>query len=428
MTDQSKTSPSGAGGATPTAPKARGRRRFRIVVGVVVALALLWTAGWFGLSHYLGGKIDALEARAAAEGATLSCGGRSIGGFPFRIDVTCMPVAAACPAEDVSIDLAGFEALGLVYNPGHALFAAKGPMTLKGPGGASLDANWTSLQSSLRLGLSGLKRYSLVADGLDARIAAPALMDGAVPLSAEHAELHLMPEDGGLLDIALSVTRLTAAPPGRPSLPAIDADIAAAVPEAMARARNGEDAAAAWIASGQPIRIDRLLTTIGGASADISGALTPGADGLLNGRLTVRLDQIEKLPDVVDGLKPGSGDKARQMIGLVSALLKPVTVDGRTWREATVTIASGRASLGFIPLGTLPRIGPAPLEPVAPPPPASAEPAPTGPVASAEPTGPAAAIAPGGETAGRSLGEMSSPEPAIEAPAMMALKRCAVSS
>ncbi|MBN9432728.1 MAG: DUF2125 domain-containing protein [Bosea sp.] len=425
MTDQHQTSPSGA----PPAARPRGRRRFRIVIGVVVALALIWTAGWFGLSHYLGGKIDALEARAAAEGATLSCGGRSIGGFPFRIDVTCMPVAAACPAEEVSVDLAGFEALGLVYNPGHALFAAKGPMTVKGPGGASLDANWTSLQSSLRLGFSGLKRYSLVADGLDARIAAPSRMTGAVPLSAEHAEFHVMPEGGGLMDVALSVTRLTAAPPGRPSLPAIDADIAAAVPEVLARSRNGEDAAAAWVASGQPIRIDRMLTTIGGASADITGTLAPGADGLLNGKLTVRLDQLEKLPEVIDSLKPGSGDKARQMIGLVSALLRPVTVDGRTWREASVTINSGRASMGFIPLGTLPRIGPAPLEPVAPPA-AGAEP---GPVANAEPTGPSAAIAPGGETAGRSLDAMSSPAPAIEtpaieAPAMVALKRCAVSS
>ena len=85
-------------GGAPLRP-GKGRRRFQILIGVAIALCLLWTGGWFALRHYVGGRIDGLEAHAAAEGATLACGDRSIGGFPFRFDVTCMPLAAACPAD-----------------------------------------------------------------------------------------------------------------------------------------------------------------------------------------------------------------------------------------------------------------------------------------------------------------------------------------
>lgn len=408
----------------------KGRRRFQILILVVLALAVLWTAGWFALRHYVGGRIDGFEARAAAEGAVLSCGDRSIGGFPFRFDVTCIPVAASCPAEAISLDLAGLEAIGLAYNPGHAIFAAKGPLAIKAPDGASIDANWTSLQSSIRLGFSGLKRYSLVADGFDATLADPRRAPAPIPLRAQHAEFHAVPDPAGadMLDLFLSLDQFTATLPGRPTLPSIDSDIAAAVPAVLVMQHG--DTAEHWIASGKPIRIDRLDTTIAGVAASVTGEVTPAADGLLNGHLVVRLDQIDKLPDLVETLKPGSGQKARQMIGLVSALLRPVTVDGKTWREATVTIANGRAMLGFIPLGTLPRIGPAPYVPPAEPPALPpAEPETTGPVASAEPAPepPAAAVPPPAGATGASAGAPATREPEIAAePAHV--KRCAVTS
>ncbi|MBZ9937350.1 DUF2125 domain-containing protein [Mesorhizobium sp. BR1-1-16] len=426
-------------GPAPATP-GKGRRRFQILIVAVLAIAVLWTGGWFGLRHYVGGKLDVLEARASAEGAVLTCGDRSIGGFPFRFDVTCMPLAAACPAEAVSLALAGIEAIGMAYNPNRALFAAKGPLALQAPGGARLDANWTSLQSSIRMGLGGLKlggsgfgglsRYSLVADGFDATLADPSRLAAPIPLRAHHGEFHVLPDQAGadMVDLFLSLDQFTALIPGRPALPPVDTDIAVAVPAMLVTAHG--DRAAAWVASGKPVRIDQLDTTIGGVASSITGELTPAADGLLNGRLTVRLDQLDHLPDLVETLKPGSGARARQMIGLVSALLRPVTVDGKTWREATVTVASGRAMLGFIPLGTLPRIGPEPL--VQPPAstfpaplpdtseaPKPVAPAPTPPVASADPS---AVIAPGGESAGKPL----NPQPGVMTTAPV--KRCAITS
>lgn len=392
--------------------KNRGKRArpFKIVIGIALAVALIWTGGWFAASRAIAGRIAGIEARAEAQGATLSCGNPSIGGFPFRFDVTCMPVSASCPAKQMFVDLAGIEALALAYNPSRALFAAKGPLTAKGPHGTTLDADWTSMQASLSLGLSGLKRYSMVADGLKARIGAPTGLTAELPVSADHAEFHLLRDEDapGFLDMAVSVRRLSAVLPDRPTLPTIDGDLTAAIPETLTHQHEG-DLAAAWIASGQPLRIEAMNATIDGVSIELSGEVTPAADGRLNGGLTLRFDQIDKLPDLINDLRPGSGARARQMITLVSALLRPVTIEGRTWREAQVTIASGQLRLGFIPLGTLPSIG-ARTEPGSPPTPAG-EPF----TDAAAPTGPVAAIAPGGEAAGKPLSAMGTPS-ALPAP------------
>lgn len=337
-------------------PRARSRtaRRFKILIGIVVAILILWTGGWFAARHYVTGKIAAIEARATDEGATLSCAEQSVSGFPFRLGVTCTKLEASCPAEEASLDLAGIEAMGLLYNPGHALIAAKGPLQLKGPNGIGADADWKSLESSLRVGFSGLKRYSLVTDGLDAKLNAPQRLDGPIAVKADHAELHVLPDPdtADTFDLFASVTNGTAAVPGRPDLPPLTSDVEIAVPKAML-ARGG-DAVAAWIASGQPVSIRRLELDLAGLSTAIAGDATVDGDGLISGKFTVRVSALDRLPELVDHFRPGAGQKVARLIAPVSMMLRPVSAEGRNWREATINVQRGRATMGFIPLGQIP--------------------------------------------------------------------------
>lgn len=340
-------------GETPRA-RSRTARRFKILIGIVVAILILWTGGWFAARHYVTGKIAAIEARAADEGATLSCAEQSVSGFPFRIGVTCTQLQASCPAEEASLDLAGIEAMGLLYNPGHALVAAKGPLQLKGPNGIGAQANWTSLESSVRLGFSGLKRYSLVTDGLDAKLSAPQRLDGPIALKADHAEFHVVPDPdtAGMFDLFASVTNGTAAVPGRPDMPPLTSDVEIAVPKAML-ARGG-DAVAAWMASGQPVSIRRLELDLAGLSTAIAGDATVDGNGLISGKFTVRVSALDRLPELVEHFRPGAGQKVARLIAPVSMMLRPVSAEGRNWREATINVQRGRATLGFIPLGQIP--------------------------------------------------------------------------
>lgn len=338
------------------AKRRRGGLGFKILIGVAIALALLWTGGWFAIRHYVAGKIDAVVARAEAEGASLSCGAQSLSGFPFRLAVTCTPIEAACPAEDASLSLAGVEAMGLVYNPGHMLFDAKGPMTMTGPDGITASANWSALQSSLRVGFSGLKRYSIVSDGLDASLTAPSRLTGPVAFKADHAELHLVPDPdtAGMIDVFTTVENGVTTLPGRPAVPPATSNVAIGVPEAVLKERN--DPVAAWIASGQPVRIHRAEIDVAGFALALAGDATIDAAGLISGTFTVRLSALDALPALVDRFRPGSGEKVARLIGPISAFLRPVDADGKTWREAKITVQRGRVVLGFIPLGQIPSL------------------------------------------------------------------------
>jgi len=380
----------------------RTKRRFQILIGLVVFIALLWTAGWFGVRHFVAGQVDRIEARATEEGATLACGDRSLSGFPFRLGVTCTPLAASCPAEEASFELAGLEAIGLVYNPGHVLFAAKGPMRANGPDGTSVDANWSSLESSLRVGISGLRRYSLVSDDLDATLAAPQRLGGPIAVKAAHAEFHLVPDpdDAGTIDVFTALDQFTATIPGQPVLPPVSQRMQIGVPETVLRASG--DPVEAWLLSGQPIRIHQFEVSLAGFAAAISGDASVDANGLLSGQFIVRVSALDALPALADRIRPGSGARIAQLIGPISAFLRPVTVDGATWREVPVTVRNGRAAVGFIPLGRIPPLGergvpPAALPSEPPPAPEPTLPAPPAAEAPAEPPVAAAPAAPAGD-------------------------------
>lgn len=338
------------------AKRRSGGLGFKILIGVAIFLALAWTGGWFAIRHYVAGKIDAVVARAEAEGASLSCGAQSLSGFPFRLGVTCTPLQAACPAEDASVSVAGIEAVGLVYNPGHLLFDARGPLAVSGPDGISASANWSALQSSLRIGFSGLKRYSIVSDGLDATLTAPGRLAGSAAFKADRAELHLIPDPdaAGVIDIFSTVENGVVTLPGRPEVPPVTTNVAVGVPESVVRGRA--DPVAAWIASGQPVRIDRAEIDVAGLSVALAGTATIDAAGFVSGDFTVRLSALDLVPALVDRFRPGSGEKVARLIGPVSALLRPVDADGKRWREARVTVQRGRATLGFIPLGQIPSL------------------------------------------------------------------------
>ncbi len=65
-----------------------------------------------------------------------------------------------------------WQAIALLYNPGPVLASVQGPLALKAPGDLAVQANWTSLQTSIRVGTSRLKRFSAVTDDLTNRFSA----------------------------------------------------------------------------------------------------------------------------------------------------------------------------------------------------------------------------------------------------------------
>ncbi|MCX5494593.1 DUF2125 domain-containing protein [Kaistia dalseonensis] len=346
--------------ADPTeAPPAKpARRRFQLIILAALLLVALWSAGWFAIRHYAEGRLAAIQQDVADQGGSFACESERISGFPFRFVLNCTPAAITLPDSGLSARVSAVEAIALAYNPTHLLAAAQGPLVLRLHDGLGVNAEWSAAKASLRVGLSGrLKRFSGVVDDLDISLESPDKLIAATDLKAKHGELHLLQADGDAtaLEIWSTAQGLAAMLPGAPALPTLNGDVHAILPGALPAHRDETvDPVAAWLAAGGEVKLDRLGVDVGGFMAVASGDLTVSPDGLVSGRVAVRVDQLDKLPDLIEAIRPGHRDQVARIIGPLAAFLKPVTVDGKTWRETTVTIKDGRATVGFIPLGTIP--------------------------------------------------------------------------
>ena len=347
-----------AGKEAPAQARPRSaRRKFQFLLVAVLILAALWTGGWFVANHLASQKIAALKADFVARGGVIGCDAESLGGFPFKFTIDCATASIEWPERGLSARVGALEAIALIYNPGHILAAVQGPLSLKTGDGLGVEANWSSLQTSLRTGTSRLKRFSAVADDLTSAITAPAGRILPSALAAKHAELHLLQNsaDATALDLAGSVEALATTIPGAPALPPLTSQLYATLPGALPELNNGRvDPLPAWLAAGGKVRLERLGIDVGGFLAMASGDLVVARNGEISGRVAIRVDQLDRLPDLAETLHPGSRDRVAQILGPLSAFLKPVEVDGKTWRETTLTIKNGRVQAGFIPLGRIP--------------------------------------------------------------------------
>ena len=364
MIDPAKTDPSAETDAVAPPRTRSARRRFQFVIGAAILLCALWAGGWFWASRIAEERIAAIRADFVAEGGVIGCDAESLGGFPFKFTADCTPASLELPSRGLSVSVGGLEAIALIYNPGHVLASFKGPLALTAPDNLDVQANWTSLETSLRVGTTRLRRFSAVADDLTSTIRAPAEMLLPTAIRANHAELHLLQNDAdaAALDLAGTVDAFAATIPGAPQLPDLSAKLYAILPGALPELRDGRvDPLPAWLAAGGQVKLGQLSVDVGGFLANASGDLSVARDGMISGQVAIRVDQLDKLPDLIEIIQPGSRNRVAQMLGPLSAFLKPVQVDGRTWRETTLTIRNGRVSAGFIPLGRLPplHLGPA---------------------------------------------------------------------
>jgi hypothetical protein len=98
-----------------------------------------------------------------------------------------------------------------------------------------------------------------------------------------------------------------------------------------------------------------MTVTMGEVSAGATGRLLIAADGLISGDITMRIVGLEAIPALAERLGLGSRDRLQNIIGMAGAVMRP-TSDNPAARDVPVTIRDGVARIGFIPLGTIPRL------------------------------------------------------------------------
>lgn len=307
----------------PAATTARRNSRFWLYAPFIL-LAVL-AAGWSALWTMARGKVeqhlDAGIAREAAAGRNWTCRDRSIGGYPFRIEVRCAGVTLVSSrwGDEVKIESGPAVAVAQATAPGHLILHATGPLTATLPAKQNGDLSWSALEASLRLTMSGFERISLVVRDPVATLRTPDGADGSLRTESIRStlfEAHLRPNQQGFasqqaIDVALS-SKGAVMPvldgllgDGSPS----DLDVQATVSQALAFRRGfNPDALESWRMANGGVEITRLGLVKGTARLEASGRVGLDEAHRPAGQLDAAVAGIERVAGIrVGGLTAGLG-------------------------------------------------------------------------------------------------------------------------
>ncbi|GAC1336852.1 MAG: hypothetical protein NVSMB26_23800 [Beijerinckiaceae bacterium] len=152
------------------------RRKKRVRLGLyapilgLLVLAIGWSVFWYVAASVTGREIGAWIKREADDGRNWTCPERSVGGYPFRIEISCKKPSFAGPAAGIPVTggLGGIQLTAQLYNPKLVTGEVEGPFEFtSAEDGSRLSVNWKRLQISIHGGPDALERLSVVADGLD---------------------------------------------------------------------------------------------------------------------------------------------------------------------------------------------------------------------------------------------------------------------
>ena len=327
------------------------RLRFAALAAVVVIVVAGWSAAWWWLAERAEREITVGLARAAADGVTARCAPREIAGYPFRIEVRCGDAGVTFPGGE-TLSAPGLVAVALAYDPRRMIFELDGPLAAAAPGEPALGLSWETARASVRFASPAL-------EALDVSIAAPAFtLDGAAAGSAGLVEVHARrdPQPGTGSDVAVTIegavaTEAVAA--GR-TLPPLDAAVVATLADDGAILAGRGLLVGEVPEDGLPITIVGARLGDGSVALDITGAVTLRPDGRLDGTIEAGIDDPAALAPFLARFLP-EGDPLPQAIASAAQALAGPGKDGRG-RRLPLTLDAGRVSIGFVPLGRIPRL------------------------------------------------------------------------
>jgi hypothetical protein len=391
----------------PPVPRRRSLWRLFILPALLVVAAAAWSAFWFYAASQVEGAADAWRAQEAKSGRVYDCAGRSVAGFPFRLEVRCDGASVALRSQTaqqaatqalLTAKLDQILVVAQIYDPKLLIAEFTAPATISDRGEPpSMVVNWSRARSSV-VGLPAVpQRASIVFDdpAIDRR-------NGPVqtPLArAKHIELHGRLADGSPLDhpVIEAVARIEAGSVQEvhPLLAeAFDADMHAMLtglkdfspkpwPERFREIQ----------AAGGHVEIVQSRIAQGELIAVASGSLGLSAQGRLDGELQMTVAGLEKaiaalgiekmleegvpqatLDRVAPGVKtsdlnnlfgaldraiPGLGKVVKQNANIgvaagINALGKEATLEGKKARAFPLRFVDGAVFLGPVKVGQTP--------------------------------------------------------------------------
>lgn len=376
---------------------------------LVLVLAAAWSGFWFYAASHVDEEIDGWRAREAKSGRTYDCLNRTVGGFPFRLEVRCDGASVSLVSQTAGQAASKIPMVAIlqrilvvaqVYDPTKIIAEFTGPVTVGERGaGPSVVAKWKLGHASI-FGLpTAPQRFSIEFDEptLDRFVAA-----GQAPaplLRARHLELHTRLLEGSFdnFPVLESAVQFTAASilDGHPILAEpFDADIRAQLrglhnfepkpwPERFReiQAANGRlDFTRSRVQQGETIAVaagslsitpngyldgeltmtvtgfERLVTQLGIDKLLADGVPQSTVDRIAPG---VNAQDVNKVIGALDRMIPGLGNVARKnanagVVAGINMLGQETTLEGKPARAFPLKFTEGMISIGPLKIAQTP--------------------------------------------------------------------------
>ena len=335
-------------------PPSRPRWLLFLPFAVLVVLAVAWSGLWYFAASRTEAVVSAWIEQEASAGRVYACASRTIGGYPFRIELRCTePVMELTSLQRPRVVKArDLVALAQVYQPGLIVAEITGPVSIADAGSPPImQADWRLAQASLRAAGRRPERLSVVLESVRLE-----QVDSGTPemmSSADRVELHIhRPADGGEnapIDFAALVAGgvIAGGPLGGRPINAETSGILRGLAEfkrqpMSARLRE-------WQMGGGRLELTRLRVQQGDAVAVAAGDVGLSVSGRPDGTINITMAGFDQ---VVRDLVRGGGMQLGVIAGL-TFLGRPAEIDGRRAVSVPFRIKDGSMSLGPIPVGKL---------------------------------------------------------------------------
>jgi hypothetical protein len=307
---------------TQQPPKRYSRVGLYVPLFAVIVLAIGWSIFWYVSATITGREIGVWIKREAQNGRDWTCPERSVGGYPFRIEITCKNPTFSGPAAGIPVagKLAGIHLVAQIYNPKLIIGEADGPFDfILTQDGTRTTANWKLMQISVRGVPDALQRTSFIADQI--AVSVTSSNGRAFSGRADNLQIHLRrgAEDQHAFDFAVTSTNTVSA----------DLDSATGIDAPATLQVYGTVTQAETIGGGTIPQLLERWRTAGGSlvldnAAIVKGSLNAQGTGTLHIDGTHRLDG--RLDLTASGLAPvlqryGIAPQLLDIGGLIGGLL-----------------------------------------------------------------------------------------------------------
>ncbi|WP_319532499.1 DUF2125 domain-containing protein [uncultured Cohaesibacter sp.] len=334
----------------------KSHRKYLYLIGALLVVFAGWSAFWYTSYTRAQEIVDKLLAREVNGTRLVSCADQSLGGYPFRLYLSCSAYEVNDPRSGWQAKGGPVRALWQVYAPNLAVIEAENRVDLTHDRtGETFTMVSELIRGSVRFSPTDfVKRASFEAEKPVVSSNNQQLARLLDDVSAEKIALHLRPnpETATDLDLSLSATDLSAG-----QLPLFSGQVSFTAVDGLSPAiRNEANPAKAWLRqSGKIEKIDSQIE-VGQKTLKLAGDVAIDDSGLANGLLKLRILNPPASSATASATLTAKRDGLNGPLTAMQLMGKPVKDGDLIGSEVDVRLDKGKIRTGFLTLGSIPAV------------------------------------------------------------------------